>query len=43
MKYLTHFNAPETPGMQLNNSFANFSFKEFSAESTANFRDDSLI
>ena len=43
MKYLTHSNIPEKLDMQLNNSFVNFSFKDFSAEFNANFTDDSLM
>ena len=37
------FTGLEMLDMQLNNSFANFSFKDFSVKFTVNFTDDSLV
>ena len=36
-------NGPEKLETYLNNFFSNFYFRDFSAESTANFTDDSLM
>ena len=43
MKYLTCFNGLEMLDMKFNNSFANISFKHFSAKYTAHFTGDSLM